>query len=454
MGQVLYIGGRKVKYALNADGNSGKRWVRKLLKYSGPNRGRVAPWTGNKDEMGEKHMKLTRVVVLAVLIAALLLPGCGKSPDTARKELGQMNIKYDATAFFEAITNNDLVAFKLFLEAGMDPNTTAQIASNPSALMIAANHNRLEMAKMLIDKGANVNSKDKNGSTALMFAISYEAGRNTELIKLLLSKGADANVTNKEGSTALMVAIGSQTADSAEVVKLLLEKGADVNAKSTKGVTALMVASKEKNLTALKLLLAKKPDLEASDTTYKLTALMFAVSEQNLDAAQELIANGANVNAKAAEGLTPLAIAKAKNNQALVDLLLKAGAKEAAPVIAPNAVNRQSVSPRSIYGTWSAKGGSWGMTLQITIDEGYILGTHSAYAQNGNRVDSSRKPSITGRFEGKSPVLVGWRSGYGEATGKAELTVIDDSTISWRIISQSSGEHYLPREAVLRKGTL
>ena len=395
---------------------------------------------------------LTRVVVVAMLIISLLLSGCGKSPETARKELGQMNIKYDATSFFEAIANNDLVAFKLFLEAGMDPNTTTPIATSPSALMIAANHNRLEMAKMLIDKGANVNSKDKNGSTALMLATSYDSGSNAELIKLLLSKGADANVANKEGSTALMVAITSKTSDNADVVKLLLEKGADVNAKAINGVTALMVASKEKNLTALKLLLAKKPDLEASDTTYKLTALMFAVNEQNLDAVQELIANGANINAKAAEGLTPLAVAKGKNNQAIVDLLLKAGAKENAPIVANNAPSNRRVSPRSIFGTWSTNEGSWGLTLQITIDEGYIIGTHSAYAQNGNRIDSSRKTSITGRFEGRSPVRVAWRSGYNGATGEAEIAVVDDSTIRWKITSESSGEHYLPREAVLRKG--
>ena len=52
---------------------------------------------------------------------------------------------------------------------------------------------------MLLDYGADINAKDKNGATALMAA---SEARNAELVKLLLDHGADVNIQDKQGKTA------------------------------------------------------------------------------------------------------------------------------------------------------------------------------------------------------------------------------------------------------------
>jgi ankyrin repeat protein len=61
-------------------------------------------------------------------------------------------------------------------------------------------------------------------------------------VKRLLAKGADVNAKDRDGSTALMIA---SSLDKPEVVQLLLDEGADVNARNKNGLTALMLASKQ-----------------------------------------------------------------------------------------------------------------------------------------------------------------------------------------------------------------
>lgn len=51
-----------------------------------------------------------------------LLQEVGKSPENARRELGQMGLQYSEEAFTESAKNGDALAIKLFLNAGMNPN--------------------------------------------------------------------------------------------------------------------------------------------------------------------------------------------------------------------------------------------------------------------------------------------------------------------------------------------
>ena len=99
-------------------------------------------------------------------------------------------------------------------------------------LIGAAGEGRLEEVQRLINEGADVNAKLKDGYTALMGA-SW-AG-NLEVMKILIEKRVDVNAKNTNGLTALMFASAT---GNLEVVKLLLEKGADVNAKDLDGYCA------------------------------------------------------------------------------------------------------------------------------------------------------------------------------------------------------------------------
>jgi uncharacterized protein len=90
------------------------------------------------------------------------------------------------------------------LENGADPNAVAKNETGFTALTGAVSQNHNDVAKMLVDKGANVNYRYEGGFTPLMHAAS--AG-NFELVKLLLENGADPNAKNGEGNTPVALAI-------------------------------------------------------------------------------------------------------------------------------------------------------------------------------------------------------------------------------------------------------
>jgi len=164
--------------------------------------------------------------IVSGLIFVLMVSGCTKIPIP-----------------MDAVKNNDVKTVMKAIEKGADVN--AKDKDSMTALIWAAIKNSIEVAKLLIEKGADVNAKMEHDATALMGA----AGSNSlEVAKLLIEKGADVNAkidisdVVDGGLTVLMIAVGS---DSLEIAKLLIEKGANVNAKDKKGGTALMGAKKK-----------------------------------------------------------------------------------------------------------------------------------------------------------------------------------------------------------------
>jgi len=116
---------------------------------------------------------------------------------------------------------------------------------------------QVELVKLLLDKGADVNAMSEGVGTALMRA------SNVDVVRLLLDKGADVNAKWKcgyhpaclLGETALMRAAASGSVDK---VKLLLDRGADINTKSNDGETALLSATCSGRVEVIKILLVKE----------------------------------------------------------------------------------------------------------------------------------------------------------------------------------------------------
>lgn len=134
---------------------------------------------------------------------------------------------------------------RTFLRAGAAPN---YVRGGWSILMRVAQGGRSDIAEILIESGAKVNFKGKDGASAL--TIAAEKG-NVGVARVLLATGADINIRNDRGNTALMYAAeyGQR-----EIVQLLLTAGADFTPKDRDGETALMIARRRGDAVIAQLL--------------------------------------------------------------------------------------------------------------------------------------------------------------------------------------------------------
>ena len=168
---------------------------------------------------------------------------------------------------------------------------TAVTAQSTTDLIQAVKAGRPDAVRTLLDHGADPNSPQGDGATALHHA----AHRNDlEAARLLTEAGADVTAANELGATPLWLAARN---GSAAMVSHLLEAGADANAPLTMGETPLMTAARAGDLDTVRLLLAHGADVEATERDRRQTALMWAVAQGHAAVAQVLIEHGADVGA-------------------------------------------------------------------------------------------------------------------------------------------------------------
>lgn len=149
--------------------------------------------------------------------------------------------------FYNLIRSDDKAAVAKLLTGGSDVNTRDSRGDTP--LMYAAAVGSPEMMRQLIAAGADVKSKNSFDSTALMWCTN-----NLKKVRLLLDKGAEVNARSKQGSSALFIAAAHD--GNVEVIRLLLQRGADTKAPGPAGATAALMMSARANDTAsAKLLL-------------------------------------------------------------------------------------------------------------------------------------------------------------------------------------------------------
>lgn len=239
-------------------------------------------------------------------------------------------------------------------------------------LMLAVSHSEMEKctesAKILIDRGTNIELISWNGDNALMLGVA-----NTEITKILIDRGAKLDVVNLSGQTALMLAAPKYT----QAVKLLIDKGANLKPRQVPKYdytpNALDLAAQFGNIESAKLILERATTLGIKDEiircaihfcavsnmvemakylidqegakteTYSPTQKMTPLMETSmLEMVQLLVDRGANVNANNNNMYTPLyqAIAnfrkpdlKTKDNEKILNLLLEKGANIDFPVV-------------------------------------------------------------------------------------------------------------------------
>jgi len=225
------------------------------------------------------------------------------------------------------------------LQKGANPNDADGDGS--TALHWASYHDDIESADLLIRAGANVNATTDLGVTPLWTA--SQNGSET-MVRRLLQAGADPNIALLSGETPLMVAARGGYAG---VVDQLAGKGADVNARGVRGQTALMWAVAQKHPDVVKVLIAHKADLHLKSDVYSEmmavpphsapgnsrliphggeTALMFAARVGDVESAKLLLDAGANPNDADAWGVSATTLAAHSNFTDVALLLLERGA--------------------------------------------------------------------------------------------------------------------------------
>ncbi|KAI3139046.1 hypothetical protein CBS147326_2724 [Penicillium roqueforti] len=248
--------------------------------------------------------------------------------------------------------NDEMVAF--LLDVGAKENAVS--ADGKTALHFATERGHRKCIKLLFAHHADSKIVDRNGATCLHVAVGTAMDESTvpllvkhkvdlnfqntqtgntalhlavesrrpRIILFLLEKGAKIDIGNNEGLTPLQMAANS---DNCEAISLLLQRCAHVEARSLAGPTALQYAAWKGHWTAFDLLIIGGADINVWNKQGETLLHEQARYSKSTSIASKLLEWGANVEARASQGYTPLQCAAVGLNKLMFNFLLDKGAK-------------------------------------------------------------------------------------------------------------------------------
>jgi ankyrin repeat protein len=208
-----------------------------------------------------------------------------------------------------------MMAITAFIDGGINLNAQDKSDDGRTALISAAAGGDLKVVNLLLERGADVNVKDNQGSTALFEAI--EARYDEVALVLLNQPKLDPRARGFNGGTAL---ISSAWRDQKDAVRRLLELGADANAQDNHGDAPLHGAAQSGSVEVIDILVDKGADPNLKNHQGG-TPLMWAVVFGHEDAARRLLERGADPSLKDNYGNTALYWAIKNKRAGLVRLL-------------------------------------------------------------------------------------------------------------------------------------
>ena len=286
-----------------------------------------------------------------------------------------------------AIKNNNIVAAKILITKGANPNIRANDEYETTPLMECTNNNQLEIAKLLLEtNNTDINIVDNFGDPAINWSVywnlkkmtqlflKYNANTNLkslhspntisvalkewnyEIVEILINNGIYlteidsgrliveatkvgnlpqvkelieqnpllTNQTDESGTPIISIAAKN---GELEIVRYLYEKGANINQLNPVGQSPLSLAARFGNEDVVEYLLFADANINHTDTIFKLTPLIAASIGGNINIGEMLIVNGANINdCDGQNNHSPLLWAVIYNNLEFVKVLVQNGA--------------------------------------------------------------------------------------------------------------------------------
>ncbi len=215
------------------------------------------------------------------------------------------------SALYIAVENRQTEVARKLIEHGANVNVTARAVQIPLWTAVDSLNGpvSLELVELLIESGADVNARELGGWTALQKALQgmdSAAATPKEVIELLLHAGAAANVPDNEGVTPLAQLLNlRKCADRAAVTKMLTQRGADVKTDHPKCGPLICIAAGKEEPEVLRLLVEAGADVSRPDESGA-TALHYAASSGLYKNIELLLGVGADPCAVDSRGHTAI----------------------------------------------------------------------------------------------------------------------------------------------------
>jgi len=222
-----------------------------------------------------------------------------------------------ATPLHLAAMAGHIEVVKFLLQHGANPSHEAKFSTTP--LHWGAKENHLSVVTALVEAGAAPDVADCYGSTPLFWACH---GGSTDVTKYLLGQGADPGVTNAQGKTPLSIAAQM---GSVGVVEHLLRAGAKLDSPEFES-PPLVLSARYAREDVLRLLLQQGAEVDAKDADGR-TALHHTSIRGDTSIASILVEACADLETHDREGRVPLFCACYHGHPQTIEALLEAGAR-------------------------------------------------------------------------------------------------------------------------------
>jgi ankyrin repeat protein len=224
-------------------------------------------------------------------------------------------------------TPGQLEIVRMLHAHGADLNARSLLKNTP--LLVAAQSGCTPVLSWLLSQGADIAAQDARGNSALHKALE---GWHTETALFLIEQGVDFEVENREGDRAVHCAAQM---GAVFVVAALMDMGAELAARNLNEETPLFLAVAGRHVNIVRLIIQHSylPGSHFIDG-YNILGVLFFGMERNDGRVviEDLLDAGLDVNAPITEkGHTPLFIAVARQNCAVVEMLLGWGADPYVP---------------------------------------------------------------------------------------------------------------------------